>query len=199
MLETFVIVLREGFEAFLIVAISLAYLKKTGRADLARAVHWGIAVSILISVAGGVLLERAANQSLYEGILALVPPRQRPFARAIALDLGATLRAWVGAQLIAMVVLAALTGIGLWLLDVPFWLAFAIFTGVVVLIPFFGTLFSTLLPALLVLLLLLLCQREPRQRHQQQGAKSTDRTHHDLLSRVECDVPDSETRRAAGS
>lgn len=72
MLQAFVITLREGLEAFLIVAISLAYLKKTGRSDLARAVHWGIAVSILISVAGGVLLERAANQSLYEGILALV-------------------------------------------------------------------------------------------------------------------------------
>ncbi len=86
-----------------------------------------------------------------EGALALVPPRHRAFARAIALDLAATLRAWVGAQLSAMVVLAALTGIGLWLLDVPYWLAFAIFTGVVALIPFFGTLFSTLLPALLVL------------------------------------------------
>jgi len=32
-----------------------------------------------------------------------------------------------------------------------YWLAFAAFTGVVALIPFFGTLFSTLLPALLVL------------------------------------------------
>ena len=72
MLQAFVITLREGLEAFLIVAISLAYLKKTGRSDLARAVHWGIAVSVVISVAGGVLLERAANQSLYEGVLALV-------------------------------------------------------------------------------------------------------------------------------
>ena len=40
-----------------------------------------------------------------------------------------------------------------------------------------------------VLLLLLLCQREPRQRHQQQGAKSTDRTHHDLLSMVSSTFP----------
>lgn len=86
-----------------------------------------------------------------EGVLALVPPRHRAFARAIALDLAQTLRAWVGAQLIAMVVLAVLTGVGLWLLGVPYWLAFAVFTGVVALIPFFGTLFSTLLPALLVL------------------------------------------------
>ena len=31
MVQAFVITLREGLEAFLIVAISLAYLKKTGR------------------------------------------------------------------------------------------------------------------------------------------------------------------------
>lgn len=94
----------------------------------------------------------AFDPALYqEGLLALVPPRHRSFARAIVRDIAATLRAWVGAQLIAMVVLAGLTGLGLWLLGVPYWLAFAIFTGVVVSIPFFGSLFSTILPALLVL------------------------------------------------
>jgi len=72
MLQAFVITLREGLEAFLIVAISLAYLKKTGRQELRRAVHWGIVASILLSVAGGVLLARAANQALYEGALAMV-------------------------------------------------------------------------------------------------------------------------------
>jgi len=72
MIQAFVITLREGLEAFLIVAISLAYLKKTGRAELTRAVHLGIVTSVLISVAGGVLLQRAANQSLYEGLLAMV-------------------------------------------------------------------------------------------------------------------------------
>jgi predicted PurR-regulated permease PerM len=94
----------------------------------------------------------AVQPTLYqEGLLALVPPRHRSFARAIAQDVVATLRSWIGAQLFDMIVLAVLTGLGLWLLRVPFWLAFAIFTGVVALIPFFGTLFSTVLPALLVL------------------------------------------------
>jgi high-affinity iron transporter len=71
MIQAFVITLREGLEAFLIVAISLAYLRKTGRGELTRAVHLGIVASVLISVAGGVLLQRAANQSLYEGLLAM--------------------------------------------------------------------------------------------------------------------------------
>jgi high-affinity iron transporter len=72
MLQAFVVTLREGLEAFLIVAISLAYLRKTGRHSLIPAVHWGIGTSILVSVAAGVLLARAANQALWEGVLALV-------------------------------------------------------------------------------------------------------------------------------
>ena len=86
-----------------------------------------------------------------DGVVALVPPRHRPAARAILADLAATLRAWVMAQLMAMVVLGLLTAIGLWALDVPYWLAFGIFTGLAALVPFFGTLISTLVPALLVL------------------------------------------------
>jgi high-affinity iron transporter len=71
MIQAFVITLREGLEAFLIVAISLAYLKKTGRRSLLPAVHWGIVVSIVLSVAAGLLLAQASNQALWEGILAL--------------------------------------------------------------------------------------------------------------------------------
>jgi high-affinity iron transporter len=72
MLQAFVITLREGLEAFLIVAISLAYLKKTHRGRLIPAVHWGIATSIALSIAAGVLLARASNQALWEGLLAMV-------------------------------------------------------------------------------------------------------------------------------
>jgi high-affinity iron transporter len=72
MLQAFVITLREGLEAFLIVAISLSYLRKTGRGELTRAVHWGIGAAIALSVAGGYLLFHAANQEWLEGPLALV-------------------------------------------------------------------------------------------------------------------------------
>lgn len=72
MLQAFVITLREGLEAFLIVAISLAYLKKTGRAHLASAVRWGVGISVAASIGAGLLLERARNQSLWEAALAWV-------------------------------------------------------------------------------------------------------------------------------
>ncbi len=72
MLQAFVITLREGLEAFLIVAISLAYLRKSGRRELIPAVHWGIGVSIMISIGAAWLFQRASNQALWEGVLALV-------------------------------------------------------------------------------------------------------------------------------
>src|SRR5438309_750204 len=43
-----------------------------------------------------------------------------------------------------MMVHAMLSAIGLWALNVPYWLAFGIFTGLVAVVPFFGTLASTL-------------------------------------------------------
>ncbi len=72
MLQAFVVTLREGLEAFLIVAISLAYLRKSGRHELVPAVRWGIAVSVLISVAAAFIFQRAANHALWEGVLCIV-------------------------------------------------------------------------------------------------------------------------------
>jgi high-affinity iron transporter len=71
-IASFVITLREGLEAFLIVAISLAYLRKSQRDELVPAVKWGIALSIVISVAAAFLFQRARNQALWEGLLAIV-------------------------------------------------------------------------------------------------------------------------------
>ena len=85
------------------------------------------------------------------GALSIVPPQHRPVAQAIMKDAADTIRSWVGAQLLAMIVLAVTTAIGLLLLGVPYWLAFGLLAGVAVMIPFFGSLTSTLLPAILVL------------------------------------------------
>lgn len=72
MLQAFVITLREGFEAFLIVAISLSYLRKSGRNALIQAVQWGVAVAVALSVVGGYLLFRALNQEWLDGPLAIL-------------------------------------------------------------------------------------------------------------------------------
>ena len=72
MLQAFVITLREGIEAFLIVAISLAYLRKSGRRELTSAVRWGILAAVGVSALGGYILYHAQNQEWLEGPLALV-------------------------------------------------------------------------------------------------------------------------------
>lgn len=84
-------------------------------------------------------------------IVTAVPPRHRDAARDVIRGATDALRAWTFAQLLAMFVLGALTAIGLWALRVPYWLAFGIFTGVVSVVPFFGTLVSSLVPAMFVL------------------------------------------------
>ena len=72
MLQAFVITLREGPEAFLIVAISLSYLRRSGRTPLIAAVRWGIASAVVVSALGGYLLYHAANQEWLEGPLAMI-------------------------------------------------------------------------------------------------------------------------------
>jgi high-affinity iron transporter len=72
MLQSFVIVLREGFEAFLIVSIIFAYLKKVGQVSLLPAVWWGTGVSLAASTGMGFVLARGVNEPLWEGILGVV-------------------------------------------------------------------------------------------------------------------------------
>jgi predicted PurR-regulated permease PerM len=94
----------------------------------------------------------ALHPALYrEWLIALFPPIHRDLVRDLLGDLANSLRAYIVGQLTAMAVLGALTALGLYLLGVPFWLPFGIFTGLVAIIPFFGTLVSTVIPALFVL------------------------------------------------
>jgi predicted PurR-regulated permease PerM len=96
----------------------------------------------------------AMHPSLYrEWLIALFPPVHRELVRDVLGDASSQLRSWIVGQLTAMFVLAVLTAIGLYALGVPYALTFGVFTGAVAIVPFFGTLLSTLLPALFVLAL----------------------------------------------
>ena len=83
--------------------------------------------------------------------ISITPPRHRDATRSVLDALGNTLRSWVMAQLLTMAVLGALTAIGLKVLNVPYWLTFGLFSGLAAIVPFFGTLISTVVPALFVL------------------------------------------------
>ena len=68
--RAFALTLGEGFEAFMIIALSLAYLRRTDRVSLVPAVYWGIAASLPASIAIAALFQRASNQALWEGMFA---------------------------------------------------------------------------------------------------------------------------------
>jgi high-affinity iron transporter len=55
-LQSFIIVLREGFESFLLVAVIFSYLRKSGQKHLAPALYWAIAAGLGISGTLGYLL-----------------------------------------------------------------------------------------------------------------------------------------------
>ena len=56
MVQSFIIILREGFESFLLAAVIFSYLRKSGQRHLAPAVYWAISVALAVSGGLGYLL-----------------------------------------------------------------------------------------------------------------------------------------------
>lgn len=106
---------------------------------------------LLLAMAGGVYL--AAQPRLYrDGLLRFMPPSIRGRARAVLDEAGALLRKWLAAQAIAMVTVAALVGIGMWIIGAPAPGALALFAGLAEFVPIVGPVVSAI-PALLLALL----------------------------------------------
>ena len=73
MLSAFLVALREGVEAALVVGIILVYLSRTGRAHFSRYVWTGVVAATALSLAVAVALERwNISQDGFEGVLLLV-------------------------------------------------------------------------------------------------------------------------------
>jgi high-affinity iron transporter len=73
LLSAFLIALREGVEASLVVGIILVYLARTGRSQLARFVWYGVAAAAALSLAVAVALERwRISEDGFEGLMLLV-------------------------------------------------------------------------------------------------------------------------------
>ncbi|WP_158045885.1 AI-2E family transporter [Skermanella pratensis] len=103
--------------------------------------------NVLLLVAGGVYL--AAQPGLYrEGVVALVPKAAEARTREVLDAMGEALGKWLKGQFIAMLMVGALTGLGLWLLGVPSALALGLLAGLGEFVPLVGA-FATAIPALL--------------------------------------------------
>jgi len=108
----------------------------------------GNLTQLVLMVAGGIYL--AAQPDLYRvGLLKLFPADRRALV-GDALDAsGHALKSWLMGQVLAMVVVGVLTGLGLWMLGVPVALGLGIITALLDFVPIAGPVLAAI-PAVLL-------------------------------------------------
>lgn len=112
----------------------------------------GAFVNLLLVVVAGVYI--AAQPRIYRsGLLNLIPPKSRVAGRDAIAAAERGLRSWLGAQLIGMVAIGALTTLGLWIIGVPSALALGLLAGLAEFVPIVGPILAAI-PALLIALTL---------------------------------------------
>lgn len=92
-------------------------------------------------------------QSLIAGLLRLVPRRQHQRIYRVLYATEVRLRGWIFGTGIAMLFLGVSTTLGLWALGIPLALPFGVIAALFEVIPYFGSIFGTILPALVALTL----------------------------------------------
>jgi predicted PurR-regulated permease PerM len=104
--------------------------------------------NVLLIVVGGIFI--AASPRFYTvGAVKLVPDTKRRLMFEALGDSAKALRLWLKAQLVAMVLIGTLTGLGLWLLGVPSALALGLLAGLLEFVPYVGPIIAAV-PAILI-------------------------------------------------
>lgn len=126
------------------------FLSAGGRSAAASAVSstfgtlGGILVVLIVGIYG------AVDPSPYRrGALLLLAPSLRDRGERVMLRVVATLRSWIGAQLMAMAIVGLLTGAGLWLAGIPLALLLGLIAAILAFIPNIGPIIA-FIPALLL-------------------------------------------------
>lgn len=110
----------------------------------------GVGGSLIVTAATAGFL--AASPQLYlRGALRLLPVTWRPRAREVATEIASTLQLWFLGQVVDMVVVAVLLGLGIFLLDVPLAFTLALLAGLLNFVPYVGALVGAI-PAIFVAL-----------------------------------------------
>jgi predicted PurR-regulated permease PerM len=120
---------------------------------LAGAFTWGKAVAgsvatVVLMVIAGIYI--AINPGIYRrGLVMLFPKRVQPQVADTLTQAGAALGLWLGAQLLAMIMVGVMIGAGLLFIGVPSALGLGFVAGVLEFIPYLGPILSAI-PALLI-------------------------------------------------
>lgn len=90
-------------------------------------------------------------EPLVTGVVRLVPPSHRHHVQRILARLRVAYLGWLRGMVIGMIVLGGLTYLGLRLVGLGFAAFFAIFTGIAMIVPYFGALVSSIPPIIYAL------------------------------------------------
>lgn len=104
--------------------------------------------TLVLVVVAGVFLSIEPGGSR-DGVLSLMPKPWRPRGREVMNACGVALKGWLKAQLVSMVLVGTLVGVGLWIIGVPAPLALGMLTGLAQFVPIVGPIASAV-PALLL-------------------------------------------------
>lgn len=108
----------------------------------------GALASFALVVFGGIYL--AIDPGAYrDGFVKLVPPAIQPNVSATLDDAEEALKRWIAGQIIAMFVVGAFTGFGLWLAGVPSAFALGFIAGLAEFVPIIGPILAAI-PAILI-------------------------------------------------
>jgi predicted PurR-regulated permease PerM len=116
---------------------------------------FGVAINF-VEVIGGILvilflaLYLAAEADLYAGgLLRLVPPARRARAALVMHETATAIWYWMLGRLFSMTVLGLVTTLGLWLLGVPLPVALGFLAGIMIFVPYIGSIASAI-PAVVI-------------------------------------------------
>ncbi|HEY6628873.1 MAG TPA: AI-2E family transporter, partial [Acidimicrobiia bacterium] len=84
--------------------------------------------------------------------LGMTPPRHREETAFVAGEVSTAMGSFVRGQLLVAFIVGVLSSLGMWLIDLPFWLIIGILAGFLNLIPFLGPIVGGALAALIALL-----------------------------------------------
>jgi predicted PurR-regulated permease PerM len=121
-----------------------------GAGQVIRGVTEAIAVLVLAPVLAIYILidlERFKVNSL-----GMTPPRHREETAFVAGEVSTAMGSFVRGQLLVAFIVGVLSSLGMWLIDLPFWLIIGILAGFLNLIPFLGPIVGGALAALIALL-----------------------------------------------
>lgn len=107
----------------------------------------GLATLFLVVVAGIFLASHPVQAR--EGVLSMFPKDHRPRLREVMDACGRALKGWLKAQLVSMILVGGLIGVGLKFIGVPAPLALGLVTGLAQFVPIIGPIASAI-PGLLV-------------------------------------------------